>query len=650
MGSLPLFQYFNRPTNLAFHDLTTTLTPPQNLRSLLGLGLKFIPTPDKTTTRSQLYADKTGTFTRLDRAIQLRCFFVDHDPLDPSEKSDDYNPRMYIPSKRSIPNNVPRALDARLSDFKSQMNTLFRPEPKIRPNLLRHQRHALQLLREQKDFLVVHCDKNLGPAIIERDAYLRLALDDHLQDRDTYKYLGPNAVADHKARIKNEFAAWFKRHKKVLSKSERLFLMTHTAECTDFWPYFYLLMKVQKTPLKTRPIVSCAGSFLYALGVWVDDKLQAYAKKQKSYFKSSFDLKQELTTIVVPDNAVLFTSDAISMYTNIPTTIALNVISGYLHRTGAQFSAIPARTLVEALKLVMENNIIQFGDTHWRQRTGAAMGTPPAPPYATLYYALFENILLDEYGANLLLYRRFIDDVLGIWVPTTADPAVDAATFDDFANRMNAWPGLTWETSDRTPSVVFMDLTIRIEGRRITTSLYSKPLNLYLYIPPMSSHPPGVLSGLISGVIFRIYTLCSEKPDVRARLQDFWNRLLARGYTAVTIETPFRKGIANAKSFLLRHTVGPTDAESQPLFFHLRYHPQDPPSSDIQDAWKHLVVHPPLQVPLASLFVKGWNSGQLHRFAQDRLIVCYSRPHNLGNLLSYRKIKPNSGPPVSSFL
>jgi hypothetical protein len=155
-------------------------------------------------------------------------------------------------------------------------------------------------------------------------------------------------------------------------------------------------MKVQKTPLKTRPIVSCAGSFLYALGVWVDDKLQVYAKQQKSYFKSSFDLKQALTVLDLPETALLFTSDAISMYTNIPTTIALNVISDYLRRCGSRFSAVPAGTLIEALKLVMTNNIIQFGDTHRRQKTGAAMGTPPAPPYATLYYALCENIFLED--------------------------------------------------------------------------------------------------------------------------------------------------------------------------------------------------------------------------------------------------------------
>ena len=42
LGNMPTFDYYHRPSNKAFTNLTTKLTPPMNLRSLLGLGLKFI--------------------------------------------------------------------------------------------------------------------------------------------------------------------------------------------------------------------------------------------------------------------------------------------------------------------------------------------------------------------------------------------------------------------------------------------------------------------------------------------------------------------------------------------------------------------------------------------------------------------------------
>eukprot|EP00957_Ditylum_brightwellii_P149548 11388188-Ditylum_brightwellii.AAC.1 len=47
----------------------------------------------------------------------------------------------------------------------------------------------------------------------------------------------------------------------------------------------------------------------------------------------------------------------------------------------------------------------------------------------------------------------------------------------------------------------FMDLTIMIKDGKIVTKLYEKSLNLYLYTPPHSAHPPGVLNGIIFGQI-----------------------------------------------------------------------------------------------------------------------------------------------------
>ena len=51
---------------------------------------------------------------------------------------------------------------------------------------------------------------------------------------------------------------------------------------------------------------------------------------QKSYFKDSFELKTILDTLEFPPNALLFTADASSMYTNIKTEPALSSIEEYI--------------------------------------------------------------------------------------------------------------------------------------------------------------------------------------------------------------------------------------------------------------------------------------------------------------------------------
>ena len=70
----------------------------------------------------------------------------------------------------------------RLDKFSTTLGKLFKKRMG-KTNLLPYQTRALQLLQRQQDFLVCPCDKNLGPAIIERDDYIKIAMKDHLLDR-----------------------------------------------------------------------------------------------------------------------------------------------------------------------------------------------------------------------------------------------------------------------------------------------------------------------------------------------------------------------------------------------------------------------------------------------------------------------------------
>ena len=81
------------------------------------------------------------------------------------------------------------------------------------------------------------------------------------------------------------------------------------------------------------------------------------------------------------------------------------------------------------------------------------------------------------------------------------------------------------------------------------------------------------------------------------------------------------------------------------MYFHLPYRPDNPSSSTIQRLWREHVSHPVGQTPLNEMTnVEG------HTIALDRMIIAYHRDHNMGNLLSYRKVDQRTGPKVSSYL
>ena len=132
---------------------------------------------------------------------------------------------MYIHSKWTPPHWTipPVALKERLSRFSKEMGTLFKTR-KGKTNLLPHQQHALSTIQQQDIFLIVLCDKNLGPAIIERHDYLKIAMRDHLNDTTPYKLLNPSEIKRSATTVKKSIVTWLKKHHKILTKMERAFI------------------------------------------------------------------------------------------------------------------------------------------------------------------------------------------------------------------------------------------------------------------------------------------------------------------------------------------------------------------------------------------------------------------------------------------
>ena len=330
------------------------------------------------------------------------------------------------------------------------------------------------------------------------------------------------------------------------------------------------------------------------------------------------------------------------MYTNIPTNAAVKRLSRYMKRNQQNFPNIPMTAATELLKLVLKNNFFTFGDLTFKQQTGIAMGVPPAVAVANLYMADYDDRTTRNYLTNgkLLYFKRFIDDIIGLWI---MDPIEQHNEYlwRRFQERFNLETGLTWVFSDLSKEVVFLDMIISVNKGVISTTLYEKELNLHLYIPPFSAHPPGLLPGIVYGSLFRIYTLCSDPQDQLSKTKEFYHRLIQRGYKKSQVLPLFHKAITRARSY-----TGPINQDREKLvILHMKFHPNDPSSKLIQRHWNHCVANPPGETPLQQ--VEG---GPFDRPSGiSRMMLAYNRPMNLGNHLSHRDITNTQGPAASTF-
>ena len=182
----------------------------------------------------------------------------------------------------------------------------------------------------------------------------------------------------------------------------------------------------------------------------------------------------------------------------------------------------PSKMILQLLDIVMSNNVFSFGDTHWLQKEGIAMGTSVAVMFANIYCAYRERtVILPKFRNNIVYYKRYVDDVFSLWRDTPD------YTWEDL--RATLPQGiLKWTVERPSTTVDFLDVTININKKtgKIVTKSYQKPMNLHLYLPSASAHPPGSYKGLIIGTLRRYWLQNTKTTNYRELVTIFASRLI----------------------------------------------------------------------------------------------------------------------------
>jgi hypothetical protein len=459
------------------------------------------------------------------------------------------------------------------------------------------------------------------------DDYITMVLKEHLLT-SAYCQLSKETALQKLSITQSQLKNLINSNKRYLTPAEftyfqRSFKLKHRL------PLFYGLPKVHKNPISLRPVVSCINSFSSVFSTWLDFKMKDLLPHIRSYTKNSFSILEELKNLTLPPGALLFTADATAMYTNITTSVGVANVKQLIELHLAD--NYPKDLILNILTLIMDNNIFAFGDTFWLQKSGTAMGTPVACAYATTSYGNHENLhILPKFADNLYYYRRYIDDVLGIWLPCHDNENV----WQKFKSAMNDFGSLKWVIADPSTTVNFLDLTISImSNNQLKFNTFQKAMNLHLYIPPSSAHPPSCLKGLITGELLR-YRKQNDNKDFVDITTSFIERMIDRGHKLENL-IPLIHEAATAidkKRFssYLTDTDSPLNnskKEQKSLYFHWKYHPNGISNSTIRYHYNiHLKQH-------------------LQMF--DKMTLAISRPTNLRDKLTRTALELPPGDSIS---
>ena len=123
-------------------------------------------------------------------------------------------------------------------------------------------------------------------------------------------------------------------------------------------------------------------------------------------------------------------------------------------------------------------------------------------------------------------------------------------------------------------------------------------MNLNLYLPPRSAHPPGVLTSLIIGMTKQIYALTTKLDNKAQSLRLLFLHLCNRGYDQATLRPLFQIAIKKA---LTKKTETTDFDDEKRCYLHLTYRPQDLPSTVIQQIFRNTLLLPAGKPPLPQL-------------------------------------------------
>jgi hypothetical protein len=186
------------------------------------------------------------------------------------------------------------------------------------------QKTTIRELKHSDEFIILPTDKNLGPSIMNRDAYITQVFQEHLLTT-SYTQLSEHVAIQRLTNTQQLLIDNFESHRHELSQQEIEYI-TRSFQGHHRTPIFYGTPKVHKIPMKLWPVVSCVNSFNSIFSTWLDYKMKTLLPLIPSCIKNSSDLIKELKSLHLPLSAKLFTANGSSMYTYIDTATGIQAI------------------------------------------------------------------------------------------------------------------------------------------------------------------------------------------------------------------------------------------------------------------------------------------------------------------------------------
>lgn len=503
------------------------LTAPQ--LSLLNRGLNFIPTRGS---NRHVKPQSRVDLQNYHRRLKLWAYYGDQEmaakqPFTPTSN--------WTPPDPYIPTHIRDLINADLHYFQNSFQI-----QRIKSNLTTAENAALKELAQYKDLIIKPADKGSMVVVMDLEQYLWEG-NRQLRDENYYLKLHKPIYLESRAELLTIFRKLYE--KKFINMKQYNYLIGDSEPRAR---RFYLLPKIHKEPQKWskpyeippgRPIVSDCGSESYRSAEYIDYFLNPLAKLHKSYIKDTYDFTDKIQNLIIPAEAILFTADVDSLYTNIVTKEGIQAVKEIFQNNHNKKR--PDKELLQLLELNLTKNDFEFDQKFFLQIKGTAMGKKFAPAYADIFMAKWEMAALAKCTLKPLHYFRYLDDIWGVWTHSKDE-------FDTFLETLNNHnPSIKLKATIDEWSVDFLDTTT-FKGPKFKTEnkldikVFFKETDTHALLHKSSFHPKHTFAGLIKSQLLRFHRICTQTDDFKKATKVLFAALSTRGYSRTFLKKCLR--------------------------------------------------------------------------------------------------------------
>jgi hypothetical protein len=494
-----------------------------NLSRLVGMGLKFIPpveTPPKT--------DFNKSFTAFTRTLRMTAFF---DHFAPAPRTGgEYVAAFYMPNANWQPPEYGRvpAYEEFLFHTRNLWNAaIANSNPCYRDSAIERD---IRAIKQRDDIIIRPSDKNLGLVILGVEKYNAMVRE-HLDDGTKYAAIATpehELITQLRAPLRPLLHDMKNTYRRITG-IER-FLEQSMSDSVRV-PFFHVLPKVHKHPIKGRPIAGAVNWLTTYPSALLAHVLKPHVAGCAQILRDSKALIRDLEFLDVPQGAFLVTMDITALYPNMDQAKTVEAVGAL------PLPPVESALLCAVTEFILQNSYVQYDDRIYHQIDGMPMGTNAAVELANLFGDRFidnHETVTALLAQHATLYRRYIDDIFIIW----KGDEQSLLAFHDTINSVDEKLKFSLEYSQK--SIAFLDLRICLSNGRARLATFQKTMNKYLYLPFGSNHPKAAKKGFIKGELIRYVRNSSDfKTFANTRLL-FRLRLQARGYPRFFIDSIFK--------------------------------------------------------------------------------------------------------------